>query len=547
MLLDERAQLAQNGLRVAECFLGNCLAELGCLGFRLGRAFLVELYHLGINSSLLLDKFLLVVLPELLDVHAVAVTVVVAQVVDCREYPVSGGISREILVVEHLRDFGNFLLVDVILVLEDVRGIGQQIGVIRQINRELRAGHGLPLDGSQCLRHIVADFEYVAFSLTLVADCIVVLGVGVVLRALAAVSQQTERVIGIELAVCVKQHVERTNRYGVRVCAVDVNVVRERLVQVVDALPVADVLTVAEVLSAVGFLNVDLGDFLACRYAGRRNLRGNEEALFLRKRNQVLGRNDVLGVGGVDFVHDDHVRVDRNLVLRHLDRNVLIAGEDFEVPHLVCVADGQRVALAGAVLVKDFCEFFHAVACGVRLHQDNRVERNLAQTAVFVQRVGCFRRLVVVGRNRSADRNALFVHADLAVRDFDDVAVRVGHGFAAVDRVAHDGVAVGVRRIRHGEAVAVLEHRACRMVGRRNDLKHLVVQLADVLGAADIGRAGYGFVRTDVQAAARACADHAACGDGCGKQQCAQTFSKLRIHVYSSFRCFVPLLHEQLP
>ena len=42
------------------------------------------------------------------------------------------------------------------------------------------------------------------------------------------------------------------------------------------------------------------------------------------------------------------------------------------------------------------------------------------------------------------------------------------------------------------------------MVGRRNDLKHLVVQLADVLGAADIGRAGYGFVGTDVQAAARA-------------------------------------------
>ena len=188
--------------------------------------------------------------------------------------------------------------------LEQIGRVGQQAGVEGEVHGVLRPGHGLPLDGGQGLRQVVADLKDVALCLIFVADGVAVGGVGVTVRAFAPVGQQAEHLVGGQAVVGVKEHVEGTLG-GFPVLAVgNGDLLSQGFVQIVHALPIALILAGAEVLRAVGGGNVNLCDFRLCRVLG-----GDQEAVFQGQGDELRRSDDVLGVGNVDLAHDHHVGV----------------------------------------------------------------------------------------------------------------------------------------------------------------------------------------------------------------------------------------------
>ena len=308
--------------------------------------------------------------------------------------------------------------------------------------------------------------------------------VGGILSTLAAAGQQPQHLVGGQLMIGLKEHIEGALGGSLTV-PLHGNGLGQLFVQVVDALPVTEVLAVAEVFGAVGLLDVDLGDLVIGHLA---LLRGHQEAVLQRQGDQVGGGHHVLGVGDVDLVHHHHVGVDGHLVVGHLHGHILVAGQGLKVPHLVGIADGEGVALAGAVGIDDGGQLLHAVPSGVCRHQDHGGEGDLADAGIH-QGIGGFGIGVIGSGHGGADGDALFVHAHLAVGLTHQVAVLIHHRLALLDGVPQHGIAIGMGGIGHREAVCIFIHLSLGVIGRRAHLKHFVVQLADVFRAAHIGRA----------------------------------------------------------
>ena len=215
-----------------------------------------------------------------------------------------------------------------------------------------------------------------------------------------------------------------------------------------------------------------------------------------------------------------------------------MAGKDFHVPDLVGVADGQGVALAGAVLVQQGGQGFYAVPGGVCLHQNDRGQGNFIEASVVIpQRVCCLCRGVVVGGNRGGDGDPLFVDAHFSVGLNQEIAVLIGDGLAGVpglDGVPQHGVAVGMGGIGHGEAVGVLVELALLVVGGLLYLEHLVIQLTGVLRAPHIGGAVCCAGFAHIQAGAGTGADDAARRHGGDQQGGTKPLPKFVLHNRSS-------------
>ena len=556
MLGNKGLQLVQHALGAAKGLLGHSLAQLSGLFLSQSGTVSVDLLHNGIHISLLLDQLLLVSFPELLNVDAITITIIVAQIVQGGKNPVGGSFVRELRIVE---DFFNVVNVRQILALEDLRGIRQQVGIERQIDRELGPGHSLPLNGGQRLGHIGTNLEHMALRLPMVADGIAVALVGVIVGALTAVSQEAQHVIGAHLAVRIKQQGGRLGQPGAAVVIAHNGILLGQLrIHIVDALPVPLILGFAEILGAVGLGNVDLRDL---RHTGPQ-LGGNQETLFLRQGDQP-GRSDhILLVGDVDLVHDHHVGVERDLVCGHPHCHILVAGQRLEVPDLICVADGKGVALTGPVFIEDGRQLFHAVPGGLRLHQDHSVQGDFAQAGIdqrIIPQIALIEPLifagflvllplavlqqlgVVSGGDGGAHSHALFVHTDFTVSLIDLIAVFLIEGLTGLDRITHYGVAISMGGIGHGEPVGVHIHLALLMVGGRTYLEHLIVQLADILGTTHIGRTVFRYFAADVHASARSRTDGAAHHQNGGEQGGAEPCQKLLIHVISPSFINVPL------
>ena len=353
---------------------------------------------------------------------------------------------------------------------EVLAGLGDQGAVQRNRDGELAARQRLPLDGGDVGGQAPTNLEHVALRLTVVADGVEAVGVGVELGALATGGQGAEDLEGAHVRLA------RGEEQGGRV---DLGHAAGAGVEGVGALLERS----AEVLAALGQAGEATSGLLVVGLAvgaddvGSAVGEGLQEALLLRHGDDGGGVQADLGVvqvGGEAQV--GQVRVDGGLVAGELDGDPLVAGQDRHDPALGVVRDGDLVAAVGTVLLDELADELDALAGRGGLAEDDAGVAVLADAGLLVQGVGGLGLGAVARAQRGGAGDALLVDAC--------GGVGVGVIVPLVGGVTDVGVAV--RGLVRGPAEVGLVGEVRDVLHARLDAVALEVAVAVVLVTTDV-------------------------------------------------------------